>query len=330
MDEFGLKSSTNTFDVSYTMAQKAKKVYNMDNTVKEFSFLNRWFIFKRVGEVGVSDVPKITLPEPSAVVATEEEDRSEGEASDEKESDDMDEGAKAEEAVGVSETGSRLPTRDKKFSDIEVFRFGVDARQADVLGVKDDKGKKDINIGRWMGIAAPFPIPDPDDASVKYPTVEHYLAAMKFKLASNKPNLAKDLMSEKGKVHQDFALKRRAEAVKQESPRDFELLAEEAADVRKKMTKTYLNQYRVVFDENKWIPVKDRVLMDALKYRFEHDKRFREGVEAARGLGKYLLYSTKIAAVASELGGTRSLATGIIEGENKVGRFIMEIAGFKF
>jgi hypothetical protein len=53
-------------------------------------------------------------------------------------------------------------------------------------------------------------------------------------------------------------------------------------------------------------------------------------VEAARNAGKYLLYTTKIASVATELGGTRSLATSIIEGENKVGRFIMELAGFKF
>ena len=96
------------------------------------------------------------------------------------------------------------------------------------------------------------------------------------------------------------------------------------------MTKTELNKFRVVFDEDKWIPVKDRVLMDALKYRWEHDKRFRETVEAARNAGKYLLYSTKISSVASELGGTRSLSTSVIEGENKVGRFIMELAGFKF
>ena len=185
-------------------------------------------------------------------------------------------------------------------------------------------------MGRWLSIAAPFLQIDPDDKSIKYPSIEHYLAAMKFKLASNKPDLAKTLMSTTGKIHQDFLNKRRAEPVKQESARDFELLAEEAADVRKKMTKTYLNQYRVVFDEDKWIPVKDRVLMDALKYRWEHDKRFRETVEAARNAGKYLLYSTKIASVASELGGTRSLSTNMIEGENKVGLFIMELAGFKF
>lgn len=330
--ELGLNASTNTFDVSYEMTQKAKKTYNMPDAVKEFSFLNRWFIFKRMGEVGISDVPKITLPE--AEEAAEVPREATAVAVDETEVENED-GKEVEEEVEVeeeevSETGAKLPPRDKKFSEVEVFRFGVDARQADILGVKDDKGKKDPNVGRWMGLAAPFPIPDPDDASIKYPTIEHFLAAMKLKTASNKPALAKDLMSTTGKIHQDFALKRRAESVKQESARDFELLADEAADVRKKMTKTYLNSSRTVVNEDKWIPVKDKFLMDALKYRFEKDKRFRDTVEAARNAGKYLLYTTKIAAVASELGGTRSLATSTIEGENKVGRFIMEIAGFKF
>jgi hypothetical protein len=324
--ELGLNSSTNTFDVSYEMAQKGKKTYTIPNAVKEFSFLNRWFIFKRVGEVGISEMPKITLPETSDVEVSGEIPVEDGEANRESESEE-------EEVVKeevITESGAKMPMRDKKFSEVEVFRFGVDARQADVLGVKDDKGKKDINVGRWLGLAAPFPIPDPDDASIKYPTIEHFLAAMKLKVASNKPEKAKELMSTTGKIHQDFAAKRRAEAVKQESARDFELLAEEAAEVRKKMTKTYLNTSRTVVDEDKWIPVKDKYLMDGLKYRFEKDKRFKDTVEAARNAGKYLLYTTKIAAVASELGGTRSLSTGLIEGENKVGRFIMEIAGFKF
>jgi predicted NAD-dependent protein-ADP-ribosyltransferase YbiA (DUF1768 family) len=216
-------------------------------------------------------------------------------------------------------------------TQVEVFRFGSDARQADVLGVKDDKGKKDLNVARWLSLGAPFPIPDPDDPSVKYPTIEHYIAAMKLKLASNKPNLAKELMSTGGKVHQDYALKRRTESVKPESARDYELLTQEVADVKKKMTKTYLNQYRVVFDDNKWIPIKDKVIMDALSYRWENDKRFRDTVEAARNMGKYLLYSIKGTTTnASELGGTREIQSGAILGDNKIGRFIMELAGFRF
>jgi len=334
--EMGLSNSTNTFDASFDMAQKSKKIFTMSDAVKEFSFLNRWFIFKRVGETIAVETPKITLPsdalsEPAEGTINVDRipETSDGESDDD--DDDLNgESDIEEEPVIELPTGAKLPPRDKKFSEVEVFRFGIDARQADILGVKDDAGKKDINVGRWMGLAAPFPIADPDDASIKYPTIEHYLAAMKLKLASNKPNLAKDLMSTTGKIHQDFALKRRTESVKQESARDFELLAEEATDVRKKMTKTYLNQYRVVFDDTKWIPIKNKVLMDALKYRWEHDKRFKNTVEAARNAGKYLLYSTKIASVASELGGTRSLTTGIIEGENLVGRIIMELAGFKF
>jgi hypothetical protein len=324
LTELGLNSSTNTFDISYEMAKKTKKTFNIPDVIKEFSFLNRWFIFKRIGEVGVSDMPKITLPEVEEAekLVSEAEGKTDGVKNgvgEGKEGEEEGEEEKEEEEVEEeveSETGAKMPARDKKFSESEVFRFGVDARQAD--------------IGRWLGLAAPFPIPDSDDPSIKYPTVEHYLAAMKLKLASDKPNLAKDLMSTSGRIHQDFAIKRRTESVKPESARDFELLAEEAADVRKKMTKTYLNQLRVKFDDTKWIPIKDRVLMDALKYRWEHDKRFRDGVEAARNLGKYLLYSTKITAVAAELGGTRDISSGIIVGENKVGRFIMEIAGFKF
>lgn len=327
--EMGLNSSTNTFDVSYEMAARAKKTYTMDNVVKEFSFLNRWFIFKRMGEIGVSEMPKITLPIAAEAENAKEEYKPEGDA--EVEVEEEEEEVIEEEPVVASETGSKLPPRDKKFSEVEVFRFGLDARQADILAVKDDKGKKDLNVGRWLSLGAPFPIPDPDDPAVKYPTIEHYLAAMKLKMASNKPGLAKELMSTGGKIHQDYALKRRTESVKPESARDYELLAMEVADVRKKMTKTYLNQYRVVFDDNKWIPVKDKVIMDALRHRWENDKRFRDTVEAARNMGKYLLYSIKgTTANASELGGTRSLASGIIEGDNKIGRFIMELAGFKF
>ncbi len=249
--------------------------------------------------------------------------------------DNIDEQEIKEEVKEEAKDEISLPNFDKKFQENEIFRFGIDARSVDTLGVKDEKGKKDVHVGRWIGLSAPFPIPDPDLKSedgtpILYPTIEHYLAAMKLKLASNKPNLGVELMSTKGKIHQDFSLKRKAESIKYESPRDFELLADEMVEIRKKMTKTYLNQYRVELYENKWAIIKDKVLKDALLYRWQHDKRFRATIEAARNLKKYLLYSTKIAAVASEYGGVREQATGKIQGENKVGRFIMEIAGFKF
>jgi hypothetical protein len=77
------------------------------------------------------------------------------------------------------------------------------------------------------------------------------------------------------------------------------------------------------------------VLMDALTYRWTRDERFKNAVEAARQRNKYLLYSIKSensieASSALELGGTRDVKTGQIKGENKMGRFIMQIAGFRF
>jgi len=47
LEEMRLKSSTNTFDVSYDMAAAGGYTYPMSTPLKTFSFLNRWFIFKR-------------------------------------------------------------------------------------------------------------------------------------------------------------------------------------------------------------------------------------------------------------------------------------------
>jgi len=46
--ELGMQYSTNTFDVSYSMALKDRRINEMESdALKTFSFLNRWFIFRR-------------------------------------------------------------------------------------------------------------------------------------------------------------------------------------------------------------------------------------------------------------------------------------------
>jgi SAM-dependent methyltransferase len=70
LKDMGLNSSTNTFDVSYEMAAKLGKKYSMPDSVKQFSFLNRWFIFKRIGE---TNIPKIILSVPEEKVEKEVE-----------------------------------------------------------------------------------------------------------------------------------------------------------------------------------------------------------------------------------------------------------------
>ncbi len=48
----GLVQSTNLFEVSYKMAEKNGFRYVMKDAVKQFSFLNRWYIFKRRDQLG--------------------------------------------------------------------------------------------------------------------------------------------------------------------------------------------------------------------------------------------------------------------------------------
>ena len=324
---FGLRHSTNTFDQSYDMAIKTGKNYTMIESVKQFSFLNRWFIFKRTGEVGMPDVPEMSPEEMNLakkIVLAEEGDEKEAEG-------EADAESNVEEMKEEINTGARLPSPDRTFAAREVFSFGIDIGVTPTnVNVKNEKGLKDKHMARWLSLAAPFPIPDPDDSEITYPSVEHYLAAMKLKYASNRPKLAEQLMSSKGTIHSSFLTTRMTKKIPKDTPRDFELLADEATEVRKMLTKTALNRYGGTIEDREWTLIKDKVLMDALRYRWEHDKRFHDIVEAARKAGKYLLYNTNIAAAASELGGKRSIKTEKIEGDNKVGRYIMELAGFQF
>ncbi len=329
--EVGLQKSTNMFNVSYEMSKKAGKNYFMDNIVKDYSFLNRWFIFKRKSTKGIEEptIPKskskgatvaapapaptpmpIVTPTPSAGIPT---------------------------AVPNSEEVAQMPSKtvkassltamnvDKSFTPSELFQFSPDASQQDVLKINEP------GAGRWLSLIAPFPIPDPDDNEVVYPSIEHYMAAMKYKIATNKPEIAKTMMSQEGKIHQKYMAQRLAEsstgARSLTADRENSLLKEEADEVKFESRPQAMVKFGALYDDGKWMAAKDRVLTDALTYRWMHDKRFRKIVEAVRDQNKYLLYYTGTAS-GSELGGKRRTADGRIDGANKVGKIIMNLANF--
>jgi hypothetical protein len=286
----------------------------------------------RAGEVAFNLI-RINMPvRPQQAPVEEEEEKKEG-AIGPKAAAEAEGAEGAEDMKGKIELnlGARLPSADRKFAVKELFRFGIDVDEAPAnVRVKNEAGKPDRHVARWLSLAAPFPIPDPDNPEVTYPSVEHYLAGMKLKLASSKPDLAEKLLSTKGAIHQQFLRDRLAQKVRKDSTADFALLAEEAKEVRKKSTESELHNFQTTLDSDKWNLMKDEELMYALRYRWENDRRFHEIVVAARDVGKYLLYRTRIAAAVSELGGERDAKTGRIEGENKVGRYIMELAKYVF
>jgi hypothetical protein len=154
------------------------------------------------------------------------------------------------------------------------------------------------------------------------------MAGTKYKLATDKPELAKTLMSQGGKIHQKYLAMRSATApATVSSDRDAGALKEEADEVKMESRPQAMAKYGVVYNDSQWLSSKNRVLNDALQYRWMHDKRFRKIVEAARDQGKYLLYYTGPIS-GSELGGKRRTTDGRIDGANRVGKIIMTLANY--
>lgn len=239
----------------------------------------------------------------------------------------------------------------RTFKDKEIFVFGPSVAIRDSLKTKDRPAVKltikPDHAGRWLSFTAPFPLPDRDTMTdngepILYPTMEHYMAAMKYRHASNRPDLAVSLFSTMGTIHQRFQKQRLEKRTTAGSgtPQDDKLLEEEAKEVRERLTKAFLDKHRIVFNEEKWkrpihpddpLRMRDRILRDALSYRWEKDENVHRILEELREQGRYLLYTVGADSDVSEWAGRLEVAgpeKGRIRGENRVGTFLMELAGF--
>lgn len=388
----GLRNSTALFEDSYEMARVAKKVYPMSAPIKQYSFFNRWFIFKRRrGEMEVDaataaysprtpefgeGMPTLVeaaeaageAPQYSAVTPPEIAEARYRERLKELKEEAVAAGkplnsagrtleeylrgidaqkavakegaapvvaeAEAAEAEAAGKEGAApartLPTEapavgKRAYAVSELYQFYYDSAPADRLKIGDP------TAARWLDPSAPSEIVDKRTGK-KYPSMEHFLAAMKYQLASNKPELGANLFSSAaGTVHRKFREMRAAEAGASKrvisAARDQELLKQERAKVIEESKPSAFKRYVAVFDDALWNSVKDGVIEGALQYRWENDARFRKIVGAVRDQGLILLYYTGNVS-GSNLGGVRRAPEGYIDGENRVGRILMRIAGF--
>jgi len=298
----GLKSSTNMYKTSYDMILKGgnKDMYTIkSDAAKHFSFLNRWYIFKRVSKSGeVAAVVETPVEAPGAAPV------------------------EAPGAPAVPEAPVEAPAQSgiltqKKYEINEVFSFKEDSLPED----KKLKLPKEYTqyAARWLAPNAPFNISDEDTI---YPSITHYLIGMKFKYASGRPEMANEFSSE-GRIHTEFKAKRIAERTTKgviSRPRHYELLAEETERIEKE-SRNELKKNKG-YNDSKWNAVKDKYLREAIKQRLRLDKWFCIIVSAAIEQNKYLLYVDK---ETSELGGVRK-ADKTIKGDNKYGRYILEEA----
>jgi predicted NAD-dependent protein-ADP-ribosyltransferase YbiA (DUF1768 family) len=356
----------------------------MSPTIRQYSFFNRWFIFKRrrggslpQGEESILELPK-TMPSvtPSIVTKVAPE-VSEANIAAQKSKLAGAEGlatvpaAAAPAAVktpaaaplgaeenaenssvkqvtiklpegggggpgGAKEGLRTMPVQQEaqtrqKYSLKEIFQFYNDASLSDKLGLGE------ADAARWLSPSAPFPITDLEDDTI-YPTVEHYIAAMKYKKGTTNPQegakIAK-VFSREGEIHQSFLRTRAIESAQGartlSAQRDHDLLKAERMKVLEESNPTGMSgmkKYRLIkFDEGKWNSVKDKVLRDALTQRWEKDEKLRRILTGVKAKGLILLYYTGPGS-GSELGAKRT-SEGYIDGDNKVGKILMELGGWK-
>ena len=363
--ELGLKTSTGLFGASHD-----KDRYKMNDAVQQFSYLNRWFIFKRKTEkvaaseadatplvaaaatatgkkskirivsalaapknaataaanAPAANAPAANAPAANAPAANAPAANANAPAANAAAPPPVNALAPISEAVAKpgSEPLRTIPVAAPKASELfganEVFQFYSRAALQDKLKLSDK------SAGRWLAPNAPFPLKDGDTI---YPSLDHYIGGMMYKLATTIPQTGISLFSRNGSIHQQYVGQRLTETDGGTKPlpedRDYALLEDESKDVKAAMRAATVKKYTGAFDEAKWATVKDQVLRDGLTQRWETDARMRRIVEAVRNQGKILLFYTPGAA--TNMGGIRR-DDGTIEGDNKVGEILMSLAKF--
>ena len=107
--------------------------------------------------------------------------------------------------------------------------------------------------------------------------------------------------------------------------RNKELLGLELKEIRDSIALGAMKKLGVNFNKSRWAELEDTLITDAVTQRWTKDARFRTIVDAAKQQGKTLLFYT---GSASSIYGGKRTAEGYLEGENKIGKAMMEVAGF--
>ena len=349
--DIGLDNSTKLFSKTY---DSTNGKYDMSEIVKQFSFLNRWFVFRKKSDY-LSTLDKEVVPKEGTVSRKEgTEVAKEGIELVKEGAEIVKEGAEIvkEDSLAITQTTPREQLllakeeekEETKYSPVdpiartlivdrgeaapagkvyatnEVFQFYMGAALEDKLKIKDP------GAARWLAPSARFII---KDDGVSYSSLEHYLAGMMYKHATNKPELAEKIFSRNGSIHLGYTRKRLEESQGEtksiSEKRDFELIKEESHDIKDATTAKTFKQYGAVFNPSQYAIIKDELLKKAVSQRYEGDERLRKILSAARNQNKYLLYFTY--GSVSDLGGTRK-SDGLIVGDNKLGKLYMELAGY--
>lgn len=333
--EFGLLHSANMFEESYKMASLSGKQYPMTPTLKQFSFLNRWFIFRR-RSMGAApslstlrmSTPSVTAPE-SVVEPVEEMDGPLLEVQEMGLPETVTMGEDAIEEFVAPAPDTALDTAPEaaveaatvaptlKVAGGEIHKFYEASVQKDDLKI-GDKGWK-----RWMSSYTLFPLADMEDSSIVYPSLEAALTAAKYKYASAKPALA-NRFSETGEIHQKYELLRAEKDLSEKEA--HELLEKEGDEMRKAAKEPDMKKAGAPFQKDAWADKVEAIVQAYVEQRYARDERLQRILNAVKNADVRLVFYTS----ASPNEFSALVKGDEIQGRNLLGKAYMKLVGLTY
>lgn len=324
----GLQHSTNTFAESYEMAAKAGRTFPMSPTLKQFSFLNRWFILKR-RSTG-AEIPYSAPGVASALTPAEAEaamgpvgPTGEAPAPEAVEAEDvlpnlggpMLEVEEVERAEAMEDEFAAAETKESKTAKAAgpIYKIWQKAE------LKDDLDLGDKGWRRWLGTYALSPVKDWKNPAIVYPSLEAAFAAAKY-LATSTPELGPKLFSQESEIHQKYALERAGKKISE--AKEWSLQEDEGDEVRKQMRITEMKRAGAKkYDGAKWDAMLPEVITAYVQQRYGSDERFRKAVDAVKAAGGQILFYTT--PKGNEFSGYEE--GGAIKGDNLYGKALMAL-----
>jgi hypothetical protein len=312
------------FGDSWSVAEAAGQSYAMSDAVRRYSFLNRWYIFKRRSDrrpvlpaavpappVGLTEVRPEAASEAVAGGAAAPPQLDIIELSEEV---GVGAGVAAAAAAPAPEPIAALPPPGPYI--VNMPGFSLDERLGAALA----------DWKNYMALGTPVEITDLADPSIKYPSVEAAIAAAKYQRTTDKPALGASLFRVEGAIYQKYLPE--ITAAERWSAAYYRAIDRLVVAIRTAATPKKMETYRAIpkkEDWNKaaWDAQKADVYQGYLMQRFRVDERFREMVQAIQRAGGEILFAN--GTEPTELGVGIRMDGSVAGGENKIGKWIQEL-----
>lgn len=298
-----LVKSTNLFEESYEMAKKNGLTYGMPVSLQQFSFLSRWFIFKRRAmdssfEHTAPALPAVPASVPSVLSVPS-----------------LQEAAPVVEQAAGAEVSDTVPFPNEIVNEEEeiVEQSGSSHQGPIYQFYHKSKPKDEIKVGdknwrRVLSTYAPFKFRDIKNPDIEYSSLEAAIGSAKFQYATNRPELGPQLFSVTGNIHQETL---------QSKDADYD---EEGSKMRLKQKPAEIKKCGAKYKPLDWLEKQEEVIHEYLKQRFQADDHFKKILEAvAKQHAKLVYYAPN----SDDLGGT--IEGNRIEGNNILGNLLMKL-----